>query len=58
MRESAQQAIRSAEKGYSTLKHLLSDPKHVRYLTPDQVRDFIAQLEELRKKLDGLQSQL
>ena len=57
-RQSAEQAIASAEAGYRTLTHFLSDPKHISHLTANQHREFDAELQKLRKKLDQLQSQL
>jgi hypothetical protein len=55
-RESAEQAIAHAEKGYETISRFLSDPKHVSHLTADQVRDFKAELHRVRERLDGLQA--
>jgi len=56
-RESAEQAIASAEKGYETLSRFLSDPKHARHLTADEIKTFRAEVKELREQLDRLQSQ-
>jgi hypothetical protein len=52
---SAQQAMADAEKGYQTLSRFLSDPKHIRHLTGDEIQEFRAELQRLRERLDGLQ---
>src|SRR5580704_6703456 len=53
--ESARQAIADAEAGYQTLSRFLLDPKHVRHLTDDEIRELTAELRRLRERLDGLQ---
>ena len=53
--ESAGQAIADAETGYQTLSRFLSDSKHVRHLTDDEIRELTAELRRLRERLDGLQ---
>ena len=53
-RKIAEQAITSAEKGYTTMSRLLSDPKHASHLTADQVQEFTEKLKRLRERLDRL----
>ena len=57
-RELAEQAIGSAEKGYSEMRQYVSDPKHGDQLTADQVREFTAELRRLREWLDGFYNSL
>src|SRR2546422_366586 len=51
-REAAEQAIADAEKGYATVRGFLSDPKHSKHLTEEQIRDLTSELERLRKRID------
>ena len=52
--EHAKRSVADAEKGYTTLQHFLSDPKHARHIRDDERRELTAGLERLRKILDGL----
>ena len=54
-RETSKQALVAAEKGYTSLSHFLSDPKHASHLTADRLGEFTAELRTLRERLDGLQ---
>jgi len=53
--ESAKQSMASAESAYETVIHMLSDPKHSKHLTVEEIEETKAELERLRGRLDGLQ---
>jgi hypothetical protein len=45
----------NAEKAYEAVIHCLSDPKHSKHLTVEEIQEMTAELERLRGRLDGLQ---
>jgi len=51
---SAERSMSDAEEAYATVARFLSDPKHSKRLTEEQVRNITAELERLRDRLDGL----
>jgi hypothetical protein len=51
---SAGESMASAEKAYETVNQFLSDPKHVRRETTEQIQDMRAKWVRLRERLDGL----
>jgi hypothetical protein len=52
--ESAQKSMTNAEKAYETVDRFLSDPKHSKLLSVEQIQDMRAELERLLGRLDGL----
>jgi hypothetical protein len=55
--EFAERSMANSEKAYETVTRFLSDPKHLKHLTEEEVRDLTAELERLRERLDGLARQ-
>jgi hypothetical protein len=53
-REAGDRARGEAEKGFSTISRMLSDPKHADHLTYEQHRHFSEGLGRLRRRLDAL----
>lgn len=53
--ESAERSSSNAETAYSTALRFLSDTKHSKHLTGEEIQDIAAELEQLRERLDGLQ---
>ena len=49
--------VAAAEKGYSTLHHFLSDPKHAGHLATEVQQEIKTGMERIRKTLDGLESE-
>ena len=54
-RESADRSLANAEKASSSVIFFLSDPKHAKHMTDEEVGDITGELERLRQRLDGLQ---
>jgi len=54
-RKAAAKAVGHAERGYETINRFLTYPKQVSHLTGDQIQKFKAELQRLRKRLDGFQ---
>ena len=52
--EATERSMANAEKAYKTVLHILSDPKHSRYLTDETIQESTWRLERLRKRLDGI----
>jgi hypothetical protein len=52
--KAAERSMANSEKAYETASRFLSDPKHSKHLTEEEVRELTAELERLREKLDGL----
>ena len=46
--------LADAEKGYATVQHFLSDPKHAKHIADDKRRELTASMEKLRERLDSL----
>src|ERR1700694_826271 len=53
--ESGESAMSKAELGCATAQRLLSDPKHAKHLTAEEIQDITVELERLRARIDGLQ---
>jgi hypothetical protein len=51
---SAEKSMTNAEKAYETVDRFLSDPKHSKLLSVEQIQDMRAELERLLGRLDGL----
>jgi len=56
-RESAEQAIADAEKGYEMMYRFFSDPKQVAQLRADEIVELTSELKRLRQRLDGFHRQ-
>jgi hypothetical protein len=52
--EHAKRAALEAEKGYATVRRLLSDPMHTKNLSPEEHGELTGKLEDVRKKLNDL----
>ncbi len=52
--EGAESCIAQAEKGYSTLRRFLSDPKHASHITDEEHMEFTTGMERVRSTLDDL----
>ena len=50
--EGAEQALSDAKKGHEAVGRFLSDPKHAKNLTTEELSEFTGGLERLRKRLD------
>jgi hypothetical protein len=53
--EAAVKSMDNAEKAYETVIQFLSDPKHSKHLTVEEIQETRAELEWLRARLDALQ---
>jgi len=56
--EHAKASLADAEKGYATVQRFLSDPKHAKHINDQEHRELTKGMAEVRRKLDGLTSQL
>jgi len=56
--EHAKASLADAEKGYATVKRVLSDPKHAKHINDQERRELTEGMAEVRRKLDDVTSQL
>jgi len=56
--EHAKASLADAENGYATVQRFLSDPKHAKHINDQEHRELTKGMAEVRRKLDGLTSQL
>jgi hypothetical protein len=56
--ESARSSLVKAEKAYETVILFLSDPKHSKNMTDEEIRNLTAELESLHDKLERVRSDL
>ena len=54
-KESAGKSMMNAEKAYETVSRFLSDPKHSRSLTAEEIHKLTTELERLREKIAQLE---
>jgi soluble cytochrome b562 len=52
--ESAESAMGKAQEGWATAQRLVSDPRHAKRLTDDEIQDITVGFERLRARIDGL----
>ena len=57
-RDSAEQSMVVAEGAYAAVLPLVSNPKCSKHLNDEAMREFSAELERLRERLDGLTTKL
>jgi hypothetical protein len=51
----ADAAMSNAEEGWATAQRLLSDPKHAKHLTDEEIQDITTELRRLRARIDELE---
>ena len=52
--EAAERSFQHAEVGHATLIRFLSDPLHLRHLTPKELTEFTDGAYDIRKRLDAV----
>jgi hypothetical protein len=52
--EGATRSIAKAQRAYETVTGFMSDPKHSKHLTAEEINEITGELERLRERLDGL----
>lgn len=54
----AKRSLTNAESGYSTLQRFLSDPRHTKFISDEELMDLKEAMMELREKLDDLSGKM